>query len=647
MGETVIVSYSLLAVALIVIGAMILHRRRLASGSVFFDFLIFSVVLFIAVVVLRILSMQWPDFLDLAIGRDHQSVISTLDVIALFFWGIGLVGWLPSIMSINDQLGRAKVLETIAQATSRQTGFAFLNALVERLAEATDAHMVFVGLLTESGDRIRTIAVYADGKHADDFEYPLKGSPCQEVLTGNPSIYSANVATRFPEDVALAKKGIEAYAGNALINSDGVPVGILVVLKKDPISDEALVRNLMRICSDRAAAEVDRQRANAGLLRSRAQLLDAQRVGRMGHWKTDAKAEMVVWSDMIFEIVGLPVTPKVRFMNLIQLLDSDDQARLLETHIAAVDSKDAFSTTVALTRPDGEKRWVHMEGKPDYSDDGTFNGYFGILQDVTEQWLAQEALDHALQDAERANQAKSEFLATMSHEFRTPLNAILGFSEMLRAQYFGTLGSDNYKDYAEAIHGSGERMLALVNDLLDITTIEAGKRTYSKTPVTLPAVLESCAQEVEQAAADKRIDLTIDAPPDLPTLFADERSITQILINLLANAVNFTEAGGSVRASATTDGSNIQITVSDTGVGIPENKITQVVEPFSQANPNPHIAEGGSGLGLYIVKSLVDAHAGQLAIESAVGKGTTVKITLPIDPPEVVELPAVAGGFGR
>ncbi|MBT3701164.1 MAG: PAS domain S-box protein [Alphaproteobacteria bacterium] len=249
--------------------------------------------------------------------------------------------------------------------------------------------------------------------------------------------------------------------------------------------------------------------------------------------------------------------------------------------------------------------------------------------DITESKKAEKALNEALADAERANQAKSEFLATMSHEFRTPLNAILGFSEIMGKQIFGPLGSAKYTEYSDDIFRSGEHMLTLVNDVLDIAAIEAGKRAFDKEMIDLRDLIPECLKQVELATTNGGIELATNIATNLPSLNADRRSIAQILINLLSNATRFTGRGGSITISAYASGNRLCLSIQDTGTGIPEDKLASITEPFVQAESDPHKARHGTGLGLSIVKSLVDAHDGQLEIKSIVGEGTTVSITFP------------------
>ena len=242
---------------------------------------------------------------------------------------------------------------------------------------------------------------------------------------------------------------------------------------------------------------------------------------------------------------------------------------------------------------------------------------------------AQTALAIAHRDAERANAAKSEFLATMSHEFRTPLNAILGFSEMLRGQYFGPLGSDNYREYVEDIHLSGQHMLALINDILDISAIEAGKSELMREPLDVRVILQGCLKSVQPLANRKSINLQLDADRARLPILADRRALTQIVFNLLSNAVKFTDNGGSISLNAETVHGGTAISVVDSGRGIPRERLAKITEPFERVSSDPHLSGEGTGLGLAIVQLLADQHGAELRIESEIGQGTTVTVVFP------------------
>jgi two-component system cell cycle sensor histidine kinase PleC len=253
-----------------------------------------------------------------------------------------------------------------------------------------------------------------------------------------------------------------------------------------------------------------------------------------------------------------------------------------------------------------------------------------ISTDITELKIAEEERRKAMVDAKIANQAKSEFLATMSHELRTPLNAILGFADILSNQYFGPPGEGKYREYAADIQNSGQYLLELVNDLLDLSTIEAGKQSLEMEELDTKEILSECAKIVDDKADEKGIELLVNVSKNLPLLFADKRATKQILLNLLSNAVKFTPEGGKVTIEAKSSGREITLSIVDTGGGISETELPYLTDPFTRVEKNPYVAEKGWGLGLTITKSLIDLHNGRLDIESTIGEGTTVTVTMPL-----------------
>jgi two-component system cell cycle sensor histidine kinase PleC len=239
--------------------------------------------------------------------------------------------------------------------------------------------------------------------------------------------------------------------------------------------------------------------------------------------------------------------------------------------------------------------------------------------------------------AEGANKAKSEFLANMSHELRTPLNAINGFSEIMVGEMFGPLGDARYKEYAGDILSSGQHLLALINDILDMSKIEAGKMNLKFEPLTIEDVVEDAVRLVRNRAEAAGLAVQLEFPRDLPEVQADYRAIKQVLLNLLSNAIKFTPRGGrvTVRADARPDplGERVRISVKDTGIGIAAADLKRLAQPFEQIESQHSKTQQGTGLGLALTKSLVEMHGGALDIQSAPGEGTTVGFSLPVRQP--------------
>ena len=253
-----------------------------------------------------------------------------------------------------------------------------------------------------------------------------------------------------------------------------------------------------------------------------------------------------------------------------------------------------------------------------------------LLADQQAQRLADLADKYAREKtrAEAANRSKSEFLANMSHELRTPLNAIIGFSEVMQEQMFGPLGSGKYAEYASDIHRSGQFLLDVINDILDMSKIEAGRVQLETEDVNISAMLEEVMRLVGPRAFEGKVavDRQVDAAL---AITADKRALKQVIINLLSNAVKFTPEGGRVVISAGAQDGLINITIRDTGIGIPARDVEKLGRPFEQVENQFTKSKGGSGLGLAISKSLIELHGGRLDIASTVGSGTEVRVTLP------------------
>ena len=249
---------------------------------------------------------------------------------------------------------------------------------------------------------------------------------------------------------------------------------------------------------------------------------------------------------------------------------------------------------------------------------------------ISELEEASAISDEARRRAEAANKAKSRFLATMSHELRTPLNAIMGFSEVMEKELLGPIGSETYREYARNIYASGDHLLCIINEILDLSRIEAGRYDLNEETIRLTDIAEDCERLVKIRADAKALVVVEDFAPDLPHVWADPRAMRQICLNLLSNALKFTPKGGRITlfVGHTEDGGQF-MTVSDTGPGIPKDEIPRVLQAFGQGSLAHETAEGGTGLGLPIVQNLIQLHGGTFDLKSELRKGTEVTVTLP------------------
>ena len=277
----------------------------------------------------------------------------------------------------------------------------------------------------------------------------------------------------------------------------------------------------------------------------------------------------------------------------------------------------------------GRRIWISENARAVRDWSGALLCYEGTVEDVTEKFEQERALRAALRQAEIANKMKVAFLAAMSHELKTPLNAVLGFSEIIRDEILGPVGHDGYREYAGDIHKSGARLLAVINDVLDVSRLEGGLLTIDARAENILDVAEAAIKLARDVAHDQR-PITIEVPDDMPSLLVDPRRLAQALGNLLDNALKFTPATGRICLAARLqrDG-GVHLVVEDSGIGMAAGTIAAALEPFRQLDASLARRFEGAGLGLSIAKALVELHGGRLSVQSAVGVGTTVTLALP------------------
>jgi PAS domain S-box-containing protein len=282
-------------------------------------------------------------------------------------------------------------------------------------------------------------------------------------------------------------------------------------------------------------------------------------------------------------------------------------------------------------RKDGSAFWADIVLTPLYSEEeNLLIGFAKVTRDLTARKEQQEALQSAMLAAEAADRAKSAFLANISHELRTPLNAIIGFSEIMHSERLGPL-DPQYRDFANDIFNSGKHLLSLINDVLDLSSLDAGYSVLQEEDVDLEDVVRDSVLSVKTLAESKRIALSATLENAPGTLYADRKKLRQIVTNLLSNAVKFTPDSGSVTVSAARQGEALALTVSDTGIGMTAEEIPLALSHFGQIDSRRNRKFEGTGLGLPIVKQLAALHGAEVAISSTVGKGTAVTVLFPAE----------------
>jgi signal transduction histidine kinase len=348
-----------------------------------------------------------------------------------------------------------------------------------------------------------------------------------------------------------------------------------------------------------------------------------------------------MWSEEVFRIFNVDpegVGNTVDMATALACYHPEDRQRVSELVLSSSKTGEPFQFR-ARTEVGDEIKWVDARGEAERDAAGQIVSLFGIVQDVTELARREIESQQAREAADAANRSKSEFLATMSHELRTPLNAVIGFAEIIQGQHFGPLqGPSRYLEYAADIRDSGQVLLDLVNDVLDLSKIEAGRFEMSEETIAVAAVAGRAARLVRERAISHGLDLNVRDLGDAPPLRADERLVSQMLFNLMTNAVKFTPAGGriTVFAERLPDG-GLALAVEDNGVGIAAEDLARITEPyFHAARPaglrNVHQGGvGGTGLGLSLVTRMMDMHGGRLTLDSTPGVGTTARLIFPPD----------------
>ena len=426
--------------------------------------------------------------------------------------------------------------------------------------------------------------------------------------------------------------------------SDQIYLADLCLVPSGTTGDPLIVAAMRNVTDQHSALEFSNQ--------ARGRLEDFLECSADWLWEVDADGQLSFLSSRITQIAGKPAALLVgrRFADI---------GRFAEPALEDLSSAECFRERqpfrdfrFQVEDRNGQVREQQVSGVPVFDPlSGRFLGFRGTGTDVSQQVADRDALDQsnrrldatlqalrekntalalAFDQADSANRTKSQFLANISHELRTPLNAIIGFSEILRMEFFGPIGNEQYRSYSSDIHTSASHLLDLISDILDLATMDSGKRELRFRDVALNDEVQYGLRLIEEQSDTKDLAVDVSLDPSMPMIQADRRSIRQIITNLLTNAVKFTPSGGRINVDTVNDADTVSVTVRDTGVGIPQEDLDRVTMPFERGMQDYSRKQEGTGLGLALTKSLVETHGGVVEITSRVGEGTAVRVHLPV-----------------
>ncbi len=352
-------------------------------------------------------------------------------------------------------------------------------------------------------------------------------------------------------------------------------------------------------------------------------------VSEVGIVVTDYNAQIVRVNDSFVRTYGWSRGELIR-KNFSDLVTSDEREMLRKNHEEFIRSGIRSAGEIKIMHKEGGvANTLYTTATLEFSQKQRFQ--IITVMDITLRKQMEQSLRVAKDDADAANRAKSVFLANMSHELRTPLNAIIGFSEMMIHETFGPLGHEKYREYNKDVYSSAHHLLEIINEVLDMSKIEAGRIDLDEVEMDVSALMRSVVRMVDSRAFGQNIQLRLDLEPALPILFGDQRLVRQIFINLVTNAVKFSKPDGKVYISVRMlEDGRMQMIVRDEGIGIPLDKLDRVMEPFGQVSDRPESAHvQGTGLGLPLAKAMAGLHSATFHLESEVGRGTSVFVEFP------------------
>ena len=559
-----------------------------------------------------------------------------------FYYAITFI-WLNVIVTIS----LAIMVQALEESLTKEQKFAGeLDAINAELGKDIDIRKKIEETLQESEEKFRLLA-----KNSIDCIWVLNTklrftylSPSVEKLLGfkPEQMVGTKLSSHFKKKEffrvgTLAVKAIKNYKTftpitfeTKMLNSKNDELDV-------EITSKVLLNSQGKLIGLQGTTKVitERKKAEEALQESEHRLLRAQKVAHVGDWEYDVETGVSIWSDELYRIYGFDPAYEIESETMLAGMHPDDRDCVNETLAGWIENGGGETFEYRIVRPDGSIRHVYSPAEVVCDSNGNVVKVYGTALDITDRKNAEESLKIYAEELARSNEElksldkmKNDFLSNVSHELKTPLISIKGFSEVVQDELYGPL-TDQQKKAMSTVVRNCERLDRLINSILYLTVKKAGKDTYTFVPVNISVIIDNAIIDISSQANSKELTIEQDIAPDLLSINGDMDKLAQVFTNLIENATKFTHNGGKITVKAYNEDENVHITVSDTGIGISNEVISNLFDKFYQVDASTTRRYGGTGIGLYISKLIVEVHNGEIWAESEEGVGTTFHVVLP------------------